>query len=58
MKTLENNQFNINKTTMRELTPYELSSVAGAGHENKSVIITTLIVTSIITLTTAAIEQR
>jgi hypothetical protein len=41
MKTLEKNQFDINKTTMRELTPYELSEVAGGGQEDRSIVIFT-----------------
>lgn len=41
MKNLENNQFDINKTTMRELTPYELSEIAGGGQEDRSVVILT-----------------
>ena len=47
MKNLENNQFDINKTTMRELTPYELSEVAGAGaggREDKSLVALTIVI--------------
>ena len=39
-----NNEFEINKTTMRDLTPYELDEVAGAGTTNT--ILTTFTLTS------------
>ena len=49
MKNLENNQFDINKTTMRELTPYELDSVAGGVDEQgKSIITITIPITYVL----------
>jgi hypothetical protein len=39
MKNLNNNQFEINKTTMRDMTPYELNKVAGGVGENLASVI-------------------
>ena len=53
MKNLENDMFEINKTTMRDLTPYEINSVAGGAkggpEANISPILPIIITITIIT---------
>jgi hypothetical protein len=52
MKDFNNDEFEINKTTMRDLTPYELDEVAGAGTTRLTLTILTLTSPACLTTTT------
>ena len=48
MKNLENNMFEISKTTMRDLTPYEINSVGGGAEDGPEARLTPLVIVPII----------
>lgn len=52
MKNINNKDFKINKTTMRDLTPYEVDQVAGG---SLTITLTTL---TPITITTITFDQK
>jgi hypothetical protein len=52
MKNLENNMFEINKTTMRDLTPYEAAAVAGGAENGPEARLTPFVTVTIIPIIT------
>jgi hypothetical protein len=52
MKKLTENEFEINKTTMRDLTPYEVDQVAGGSVTITTCIIIPIVIKTIITVVT------
>ena len=47
MKNLDNNMFEISKTTMRDLTPYEVAEVGGGADDKvASVLIVPVVITT------------
>jgi hypothetical protein len=64
MKNITNKEFEINKTTMRDLTPYEMDEVAGGSRSIicpfPTITLTTLTTTTIttpVTITITVIEK-